>query len=231
MYVPNYIPEPLEVPGNVTQDRYPARMAFVRRVVFLHVLSLLVLTGLTALPFPPVGWPTVVGALALGLVGLDLLRIQTRGKPFEAKASSFLLLPLLVVVAWAARETMAAGFPAWALATGPVAVALYTLVCGRDFSFVGCYLLSLVASTIGVAALSNAMGVEGIPAGTALLVNAAWLFYYVYDLASLMARRRRGEELAAVVDLYRDVFNIFGYIPRVISHWRKHRIWSEVRKR
>jgi hypothetical protein len=52
--------------------------------------------------------------------------------------------------------------------------------------------------------------------------------YFAYDLASLMSRRRRGEEAAAVVDLYRDVFNVFGYVPRVIAHWHRHRIWQDV---
>jgi hypothetical protein len=48
----------------------------------------------------------------------------------------------------------------------------------------------------------------------------------VYDNASLLARRRLGEELGAVVDLYRDVLNVFGWVVRVLAHWRKHRIWN-----
>ena len=53
-----------------------------------------------------------------------------------------------------------------------------------------------------------------------------FVIYWVYDLASLLARRRQGEELAAVVDLYRDVFNFFGYAVRMIKHWQKHKIWT-----
>ena len=60
----------------------------------------------------------------------------------------------------------------------------------------------------------------------ALSWNAIYLTFYVYDLASLLARRRIGEEWAAVVDLYRDVLNVFGWIVRVFAHWRKHKIWN-----
>lgn len=231
MYVPNYVPEPLEVPGNVTQERYPLRLVFIRRVVALHFLSVGAVAASTWVAFPRVGWLPTTVLLALSLVGLDLLRIFCRGQMVEARLSARFAPVLVLLAGWAAREAIAAGFPAWALAAGPAAMLLYTAVCRQDFSFVGGFVLSLIASSVAVAWVAIAAGTEGTRAAVALVANAAFLFYYVYDLASLLARRRRGEELAAVVDLYRDVFNVFGYVPRVISHWRKHKIWGEVRKR
>jgi FtsH-binding integral membrane protein len=95
-----------------------------------------------------------------------------------------------------------------------------------DFSFVGQFVLSLIASTVILAVAALALGIEPAKAGFLLGANAIYLFYLVYDSASLLARRRLGEEIAAVVDLYRDVFNVFGYLVRVARHWRKHRIWA-----
>lgn len=50
MYVPNYVPEPLEVPANVTLDRYPVRLAFIRRVTLLHAASLCLVAGIAWVP-------------------------------------------------------------------------------------------------------------------------------------------------------------------------------------
>ena len=62
----------------------------------------------------------------------------------------------------------------------------------------------------------------------ALLWNAVGLFYLVYDLASLLSRRKSDESWASVVDLYRDVFNFLGYFPRVMIHWNRHRILNDL---
>jgi FtsH-binding integral membrane protein len=225
MYVPNYIPEPIEVPGNVTTEPYGKRLIFIRRVVLFHVASVALLVCLACVPAPSVGILPSLELLTLVLVILDLVRIKTRGRPAEPRTSVLLFPGVLVLFAVLARELTLAGYPVWALAFGPICGLLYSLLCGRDFSFVGCYLLSLIASTLCIASIGISFGLSRGVCTIALIGNAAYLFYWVYDLAALLARRRMGEELAAVVDLYRDVLNIFGYIPRVLAHWRKHRIW------
>ena len=228
MYVPNYVPEPLEVPANVTLDPYPVRLAFIRRVTILHAASLCLVAALAWTPVPGQGLGSTLAWVAALLLFLDAIRVRHRGSPLEARLSYVCSGPMFVAVAVAARTAILQGIPAWAILVGPAFALAYTLLSGRDYSFVGCGLLSLIGSSVTLAGLIVQTGMGHRVAAWALGLNAAYLVYLVYDLASLMSRRRRGEELAAVVDLYRDVFNVFGYVPRVVHHWRRHRIWQDV---
>ena len=229
MYVPNYVPEPLEVPENVTLEPYPVRLAFLRRVTVLHAGSLCLVTALAFVPYPLAPLALLLGAVAFLLLLLDFVRVRFRGRPQEARVSVQIALPfLLPTLACCAHALVLEDVPAWAILVGPAFALAYTLLCGRDYSFVGCGLLSLIGSSILLAGIIVQTGMDPRQAAWALGLNTAYLLYFVYDLASLMSRRRRGEEAAAVVDLYRDVFNVFGYVPRVISHWQRHRIWQDV---
>lgn len=228
MYVPNYVPEPLEVPANVTLDLYPVRLAFIRRVTLLHAASLCLVAGLAWVPVPISSPLFAFGLLGAMFLLLDFVRVRRRGTAQEAHLSVALAAPTLALVAIAARTALLNGVPVWAVLVGPAFALAYTLLCGRDYSFVGCGLLSLIGSSVLLAALALQSGMTHAASAWALGLNTAYLVYFVYDLASLMSRRRRGEEMAAVVDLYRDVFNVFGYVPRVIRHWREHRIWQDV---
>jgi hypothetical protein len=229
MYVPNYVPEPLEVPGNVTLAPYLSRVLFIRRVTFSHFASLLVTAGLGFIPWPKVGWVPPLAALSAVLIGLDLLRIRYRGRGLEADISTLFLPFILVLLAWAGRELFLMKVPVWSAVLGVGGSAVYSIVAGRDYSFVGGYLLALILSSLALAALAIQAQFGGREAAAALLFNAGYLFYFAYDLASLMARRREDEVFAGVVDLYRDVFNFFGYFVRVLRHWKKHRIWVQPR--
>ncbi|HJP81930.1 MAG TPA: Bax inhibitor-1 family protein [Fimbriimonadaceae bacterium] len=224
MYVPNYIPDPIEIPNNVTDEPYLVRLGFVKRVAAMHFVSLLVVATIA---YGPVELPSTVSwiPLALMVVGLAVVRVLLRRGPREPKVSSWLLLPLLVSVGLALHPVQTAGWPIWTVLLGPGFALIYAILCGRDFSFLGQYLLSLIASSTAIAILLVAAPATVADARFALLANAGYLTYWVYDLASLLARRRLGEEWAGVVDLYRDVLNIFGYIVRCVGHWRKHRIW------
>lgn len=229
MIVPNYIPDPMEVPGNVTLEDYRYRVTFIRRVTLLHLVSVGVIALLANHNWPHSGvWP-VLGCLALVLVLLDFWRIAARGSRTEAVVSSVFLPTVVAFVAWSAAEISRLGLPAWAPLAGVVAATIYTLLCGRDYSFMGCLFLSWIASSVAIAALALKLGLGVHEAAIALVANTVYLVYYLYDLASLMSRRRRGEEWAAVIDLYRDVFNVFGYVVRCVRHWRKHRIWEIAR--
>lgn len=224
MYVPNYVPDPIEIPGNVTQEPYLSRVGFIKRVSGLHFVTLLIVG---ALAYSPISLPNHLAwwPIAVLILGLAVVRVVLRRGPREATTSSLFLIPLMFAVGLALNPIQTMGWPIWTMIIGPGFALIYALLCGRDFSFVGQYLLSIIASSTTIAALAVGAPATISDARFSLLSNACYLTYMVYDMASLLARRRLGEELAAVVDLYRDVLNIFGYIARCIGHWRKHRIW------
>ncbi|MFI5386567.1 MAG: Bax inhibitor-1 family protein [Fimbriimonadales bacterium] len=226
MYVPNYVPAPIEVPNNVTEERHLVRLGFIRRVSALHFLSLLIVGGLSMLSLPTPLLGASVAELGVVLLLLSVIRISTRATRMD-QILSLSLLPLLIVsLAVIVRTLDQAGWPVWGVAVGAASAVVYGLCCGRDFSFVGQFFLSLIVSCTVLAIVATTTGMSPHEAAFLLGANTAYLFYLVYDCASLLARRRLGEEAAAVVDLYRDVFNVFGYLVRVARHWRKHRIWA-----
>src|SRR4051812_45500603 len=133
MYVPNYIPPPVEVPQNVTQERYVARLGFVRRVSVLHLLSVLAIAAIatiarTAFPLGP-----SVAALGAILLALCLVRIARRATKMDQIFSLALSPALLVALAVTARSIENAGWPLWGMVVGVAGTVLYSLCCGRDF--------------------------------------------------------------------------------------------------
>jgi hypothetical protein len=224
MYVPNYIPDPIEIPGNVSEELYASRLTFIRSVQILHFGSFLVIGLVSCIPWKPPFQATLLG-FGIILGSLVVVRVAFRKARTEAVFSTSLLLPLLVSLGFLVQHFQARGYPIWAVVFGPGFALIYALLCGRDHSFVGQFMLSLIASSTAIAALSVAAPTTLLDARFALIANAIYLGYFVYDLASLLARRRSHEKLAAVVDLYRDVLNIFGYLVRCVRHWRKHRIF------
>lgn len=224
MVVPNYVPDPIEIPGNVTEQPYRVRLAFMRRVEALHLLSLFIV-GLIAWRGRAID-PVVTGSvLGVGLLALAVTRVALRGSSFEWVISTGLLIPVVGSLGLLAGALYRQGVPVWAPAFGALAAFIYSRLSGRDFSFLGQWFLALIASTIGVAAIADFNHLPPTAGLVALLLNAGYLSYLVYDLASLLSRRRLGEEIGAVADLHRDVLNLFGYFIRVAQHWRKHRIW------
>jgi FtsH-binding integral membrane protein len=226
MYVPNFIPDPLEIPGAVTQRPYRERVGFIKRVNALHALSMLAVAAALLAPMPVLEPGSALVFLGVCLLLFSMLRTVERGRQVEAAVSAILLPVALLAVAVAVRSLVEAGVPAWSPAVGVACAVIYAMLCGRDFSFVGQYLLALVVSTVALAVFAMGFDFTGEQAAIALGLNAVILFYFVYDTASLLARRRPGEELAAVADLYRDVFNFFGFGVQMGRHWRKHGIWQ-----
>jgi FtsH-binding integral membrane protein len=224
--VPNYIPDPLEVPGNVTELPYVARLAFIRRVSLLITASLTAIAAVSAAPLPRMGLLASLAILGAVLLALEIWRIATRGRQIEAKVSGLALPLVLVSLALAAKEVNAVGWPVWQVLVGSACILAYTMLCGRDYSFVGNFLLSLIFSSVLIAAICSSLRLDIQHSAFALATNALAMGYVLYDLASLMSRRRFDEHWAAVTDIYRDVFNFFGYLVRVLRHWRKHRLWS-----
>lgn len=227
MTVPPFVPQPIEIPGNVTTKPYLVMIGFVKRVSIAHFGSVLGVLGfaLYGQPLAPTYAPAIF-CLAL-LAVLNLLRTLAGGWKGEHLVSLALFPLFLASLGLSVRSLFDDGWPVWAPGLGLTAALVYSLFCGKDLSYVGMIALSGIVSTLAVIALGFAYSLEGSTVWIACLLNAAFLLYHVYDLASLLSRRRLGEELGAVIDLYRDVLNIFGYTSRVIRHWREHRIWSK----
>ncbi|MBS1717102.1 MAG: Bax inhibitor-1 family protein [Armatimonadetes bacterium] len=226
MYVPNYIPDPSEVPGNITERPYLERLTFIRRVCGFHFASILLVAGASFLPGPNPPAIPALWACILYLLFLSLVRTLGRGRPQEHVLSGVLLLPFLIALGPCIRSWTALGFQVWPPVYAAGGALIYSRLCGRDFSFVGQFILSLIFSSFLVALISTAKGLPPSEAAEALAWNAGFLAFFEYDLASLLARRRPGEEIGAVVDLYRDIFNLFGYIERCLKHWQRHKIWT-----
>lgn len=226
MYVPNYIPPQVEIPGNVALEKWDVQLLFLRRVTTWHLLSVCVVATLVAIPGPTLALSPALWVLFFTILGLDILRITTRRTPWDLRISVAALPATLIIVSLVMRALQSQGYPVWAPMVGVIAASLYTFLCRRDFSFMGQYLLSLIASGVTIAAIAITFGFSVGRASWALGADALYLSFYCYDLASLMSRRRLGEEAAATVDLYRDVLNVFGWTLRCARHWKRHKIWT-----
>lgn len=229
MYVANYIPEPEAMPGNVTQERYRIRLRFLR-TVYAHLLVAVGVAGIAenaakGAVKPDAKW---IATLLIVLVLCSLVRTFGRGKAWEPKLGLPLLFMVVAAAIPASLSALASGWPLWSPIVGLFTFGLYMALCGRDFSFVGGYVLSLIVSSTLIAIV---LVVESAPTSrsiTALLSNTAVLGYVAYDLAALLSRRKVGEEHAATLDLFRDIFNLAGWVPRVVMHWYRHRILNDL---
>ncbi len=226
MYVPPYVPQPIVIADNVAQAAYLVRLGFVRRVVFLHSVTAGLVTGMALLPLPSLPPVQAAGLVLMLLVGLSLIRGLAKGRLADVRLSTFVLPVLLLALALWLRALFDQGWPIWSMGLGLACAVVYVGLCGRDLSFVGMFILALVMSSVAISGFAWRIRLGGLEFANALILNGAFLFYYVYDLAALLTRRRLGEEAGAVADLYRDVLNGITYPIRVWHHWREHRIWS-----
>jgi hypothetical protein len=225
--VPPYIPLPLEVPQNVTTEPYLRMVGFIRRVAVLHALSLAVVVAIAAYVPSPLSLPIALTGSAILLTALSLLRTACRKWTREQLLSLAVFPAFLALAGFTAQELFEAGWLVWPPAVGVACAAAYAVASGRDLSFVGMYALAGLASSGVIVGVAVSASEPWSVIWVALCLNALTLLYYVYDLGALLSRRRMGEELGAVIDLYRDVLNVFGYSIRVVHHWREHRIWSK----
>lgn len=227
MNVPPYIPAQIVIPGNVAEERYDVRVGFVKRVAMLHAGSVGVVLALSLIPWAAtVPFSVGLGAFLAGLLGLSLVRGLVKRWRHEQRLSA-VFVPVVVggLAVMVRSATFDSGYPLWVFGLPSLGHALYVAVCGRDLSFLGMFVLvagGLSAFVLGAAWLDPAEQ----PYTLIWLAMVSYTAYFTYDLAAIQTRRRLGEEMGAVLDLYRDLLNFTTYPVRVIQHWRRHRIWS-----
>lgn len=223
MNVQPYFPEPLVVEGNVADERYLVRLGFVRRVVAVHYVSILAI-AIVAATTRATDLGLAAWVVAGSLLALSLTRRLAPHSRADLAVSALLMGPLLISLGLLAGYGASVGMPWWPTLVACTAAAGYTALCGRDFSFVGQFAMSAIATIVVVATAAILGRATTGEAMLGLILALSYLFYFVYDLAALLTRRRLGEEFAAVVDLFRDCLNVISYSFRVVDHWRKFRI-------
>lgn len=209
--------------GNIGADRYDVRLRFIRTVVAGYLMTILVTAVVPLVLAEPLPLELAGVVVAVSLLFLSLVRKLAPHGRADILAIALCALPLLGGLGTLVHGLTAQGWPVWALGLAIAFAGLYTFLCGRDFSFLGQYVLSLLATLFVTIPLCWWQNVPGSRIAWTCLASAVFLFYWVYDLAALLTRRRHGEEFQAVADLYRDVLNILTYAFRVIDHWRKFR--------
>ena len=224
MNVPPFVPPPIEIRGNVAEEAHAVRLRFIRTVVAMYAVSILVVVGASFAAIE-IGQYDLVAILA-SLLLLSAVRAVEKGRPIEPQISLAVSVILFLSLGEFVHRCLISNWPIWALLVGVACLVVYTYSCGRDLSFMGMWGLSVVVSTVLIFGLGRFLQTPLSSLGIALAANAAFITYWVYDLAALQTRRRLGEEVGAVLDLYRDVLNMFSYPIRVWNHWRTHKIWS-----
>lgn len=211
------------MPNNVAEAKHRVRVRFVRRVVAGHFASALMVLGAALVTVP--GLPPSLAALGMfgGLVALSAQRRTINTGVKDNILSVALLLPTLFCLGQVIRFLQDGGWPVLSLAPVVLGIALYALFCGNDFSYIGQFVLTGLF-TVGCVAAFEMIGLyTPMQSWAGLVMASIYLLFLVYDLSMLVKRRRLGEEIAAVADLYRDLVNFITYPGRVYWHWRKFR--------
>lgn len=224
MPIQPYFPEPITVPGNVADAKHRVRVAFVRRVVGWHCVSMCLVLGLAVLMRPVMSAGTSGFAFLVCLIALTMVRRAFNGTRTDSTVSSILLLPTMFTLSQLLRQLYERGWPVVILVPVVLSLGLYVLLCGNDLSYIGQFCLCAGATLITIAIATLARYFTPWQGLEAALFSLVHLFYFVYDLSMLVKRRTNKEEFAAVADLFRDLLNFATYSVRVYLHWRRFRL-------
>ncbi len=220
MLIPPYFPEPLVVPENAADAPYDARLNFIRRVIWLHAISVVASVAASLYLTIPLTLDQCILFWLGCLAGHSTLRLLFRGNPGEAIATGILTIATVSATGLLAQSLHQLGWPILGIPLGLLGATLYLLICGRDFSFVGQYVFASLFTAAACFAVEGFQPQFMPKPGAAILSGLAWLAYHVYDLAMVLKRRRLNEPLCAATDLYGDLLNFFSYSARALQHWR-----------
>lgn len=223
MNIPPYFPEPVEVPESIARKPYAVLTEFIKRVIALHYMTILFLFHIPFL-WPPKWNTDYLAYISLGgILILSLIRIFVQGRK-QTFVSLIILFPTLIALGWWFYILQNLGWPVGSIRLAALCAFLYSMLCGRDFSFIGQLVLSMIGFTVFFVFMYYFSKLDSQQFSRALIIGYVYLIYYVYDLACLLNRRKENEFLDGVIDLYRDPLNFIGYTLRVIKHWRSFKI-------
>lgn len=224
MNVQPYFPEQIVLPGNVANDAYPVRLRFIRTVSVALMLTHALVLCVVQFARPPTGLVMSFWLWMGCTLGLSIGRQFSRHGKLDRFMSAFLLPGTILSLGMLLRNLSDLGFSIWPLGLASASAFLYAMLCGRDFSFTGQFVLSSLATIVGSVMLGILRNDAAESTWVGMVGAVVWLLYHSYDLAALLTRRGRSETFAATVDLYRDVLNFLTYSVRVWMHWRGFRI-------
>jgi hypothetical protein len=217
--IPNYVPEPIEVPGNVHDLPYRHRVEFNRQVIFRFAASL-TLAQLASGVVPKFD-PVWMAAIYLGwTIILGLFRILFRSQTIESRVTG---ASLGITVGLLSLVLATIPFDARPLAFASIGLAIYAEFSRRDFSYPQAWLW-------GALGLVLADWLLGGTSGRLALAHVCLWYYVIYDIWCIQYRRRYYESWAGANDVFRDFMNFWGWLARVAAHWKKYGLWRDVQE-
>jgi len=223
VHIQPYFPEQIEIEGNVASESYNDTLRFIRLTSAGHAVSVAAVVAVAVLMEPLVSAKAAVAVFLACLLALTLVRRLSKSRKADLYLSIAILVPTLWSLGTSVRIVSDSGSPVWILGASYCFALLYTVFCGRDHSFVGQFVISSLATAVLV---FSGPVFDFFPWSETILwfvVAEAYLFFYVYDSAALLSRRKTSEHVTAVADLYRDLLNFLTYTVRIVAHWRKFR--------
>lgn len=219
MIIPNYVPEPIEVPGNVHDLPYRHRVEFNRQVILRFAGSVTAAQLASSLvPKFETAWMV---AIYLGwTIVLGLFRIVFRSQTIESRVTG---TSLIITVGLLSLLLAAIPYDARPLVFCALGLAVYAQFSKGDFSYPQAWLW-------GTLGLICADWLLGGTTGLRALTQACLWYYVIYDIWCIQYRRRYHEAWAGANDIFRDFMNIWGWLARVAAHWKKYGLWRDVQE-
>lgn len=228
------MPEPITVPGSVADGDYATRVRFARFVGVCHLISLAALAGMVAIFMRPESrlYVDKIGFEAVLLFSASCLVVLAAVRHASVVWQTLFLIGFLISSAAWMGSALARGheiYPGFmetlgiGIATAWTSVLLYNLLCGRDYSFVGEFTLSLLAVFVFATLYAVRVKMALLEIAVVLGLCAIAVGYWTYDLAMILGRRTAAEKLQAVFDLYRDMLNFLWFPVRILRMPRRRR--------
>ncbi|MFN7171287.1 MAG: hypothetical protein ACK4P3_00670 [Fimbriimonadaceae bacterium] len=230
--VPPVFPEPATVAGNVADASRAVQVQFLRTTWLMILLCLAYVFSWAVFYNPPMIQGTLTYFLAVAAsVVLSVLRL-TPGKPVV----KLVISGLIFIVAGPLYGSLLVqleidGMPLGLMLLFATLVAyLYAQLTGRDYSFLGQFLVSLSAGLACFLFMERTTGDLGWHLWGPVAIWLVICFYLSYNLACVMRRRRPEEWIESALDMFRDPLNLLTYPVRVIQHWHRYPVWDPHRK-